>query len=86
MVSRRGILLTCYPPFFSSYHPFYITDSKEGGFSQKTRREQKMEQVFAGVEYTKMDTPKPTAGTVFFKMRNGRHWLKKLLSMITRIP
>ncbi|XP_072384339.1 protein Skeletor, isoforms B/C [Diabrotica undecimpunctata] len=33
------------------YHPFYITDSKEGGFGQKSVEEQKKQKVYAGVEY-----------------------------------
>lgn len=27
------------------YHPFYITDSKEGGFGQKTEEEQRRQKV-----------------------------------------
>lgn len=47
---------------FFSYHPFYITDSSEGGFGQKTMEEQKQERVFAGVAYDKFGSPHPTAG------------------------
>ncbi|KAG5897115.1 hypothetical protein JTB14_014102 [Gonioctena quinquepunctata] len=43
------------------YHPFYITDSKEGGFGQKTREEQAQQKVFAGVEYDRERYPYPTA-------------------------
>ena len=49
--------------FSCRYHPFYITDSKDGGFSQKTKNEQERERVFAGVEYTKLGMPEATAGT-----------------------
>lgn len=43
------------------YHPLYITSSPEGGFRQKTVDEQNREQVFAGVSYSKMGMPEPTA-------------------------
>lgn len=43
------------------YHPLYITDSPEGGFRQKTSEEQRQERVFAGISYSKMGTPEPTA-------------------------
>lgn len=43
------------------YHPFYITDSKEGGFGQKTEEEQKLQRVFAGVSYDSEGYPYPTA-------------------------
>ncbi|CAG9858428.1 unnamed protein product [Phyllotreta striolata] len=33
------------------FHPFYITDSKEGGFGQKSEEERFKQKVFAGVEY-----------------------------------
>lgn len=42
------------------YHPFYITSSSEGGFGQKSEREQLHENVFAGVEHTPDGYPKPT--------------------------
>ncbi|MCL4137615.1 UNVERIFIED_CONTAM: hypothetical protein GTU68_048316, partial [Idotea baltica] len=45
----------------ANYHPFYITDSSEGGFSQKIESEQKQERVFAGVTYSKLGIPKATA-------------------------
>lgn len=41
------------------YHPFYITSSAEGGFGQKTEKEQLHENVFAGVEHEN-GYPKPT--------------------------
>ncbi|XP_074032927.1 protein Skeletor, isoforms B/C isoform X2 [Leptinotarsa decemlineata] len=43
------------------YHPFYITDSKEGGFGQKTREEQSQQKVFAGVDFDQERYPYPTA-------------------------
>ncbi|XP_067006992.1 protein Skeletor, isoforms B/C [Anabrus simplex] len=43
------------------YHPFYITDSKEGGFGQKSEAEQKKQRVFAGVGYDAEGYPYPTA-------------------------
>jgi hypothetical protein len=44
------------------YHPFYITDSSEGGFGQKSEAEQKKQRVFAGVSYDAEGYPYPTAG------------------------
>lgn len=43
------------------YHPFYITDSKEGGYGQKTEREQKKQKVYAGVAFDSEGYPVPTA-------------------------
>ncbi|PNF16538.1 hypothetical protein B7P43_G07206 [Cryptotermes secundus] len=43
------------------YHPFYITDSSEGGFGQKSEAEQKKQRVFAGVRYDAEGYPYPTA-------------------------
>jgi hypothetical protein len=43
------------------YHPFYITDSKEGGFGQKNEAEQKTQKVYAGVDYDREGYPYPTA-------------------------
>ncbi|XP_070165249.1 protein Skeletor, isoforms B/C [Polyergus mexicanus] len=43
------------------YHPFYITDSPEGGFGQKSEAKQMEEKVFAGVKYDSKGYPKPTA-------------------------
>ncbi|KAM0725706.1 Protein Skeletor, isoforms B/C [Formica fusca] len=45
----------------AKYHPFYITDSPEGGFGQKTEAKQMEEKVFAGVKYDSKGYPKPTA-------------------------
>ncbi|XP_057663015.1 protein Skeletor, isoforms B/C isoform X1 [Diorhabda carinulata] len=42
------------------YHPFYITDSKEGGFGQKSREDQRKQKVFAGIEYNEEDYPYPS--------------------------
>lgn len=44
------------------YHPFYITDSKEGGFGQKREDQQRRQRVFAGVSYDAEGYPYPTAG------------------------
>ncbi|KAJ4431984.1 hypothetical protein ANN_20593 [Periplaneta americana] len=41
------------------YHPFYITDSREGGFGQKSEAEQKKQRVFGGVRSE--GYPYPTA-------------------------
>lgn len=46
----------------AKYHPFYITDSKEGGFGKKRERDQKMQRIFAGVAYDADGYPYPTAG------------------------
>ncbi|XP_043677738.1 protein Skeletor, isoforms B/C isoform X1 [Vespula pensylvanica] len=43
------------------YHPFYITDSPEGGFGQKTESQQRQQRVFAGVGYDNEGYPFPTA-------------------------
>lgn len=43
------------------YHPFYITDSVEGGFGQKSEKEQKRQKVYAGVAYNRDGYPYPTA-------------------------
>lgn len=44
------------------YHPFYITDSSEGGFGQKSEAQQRRQNVYAGVEYDDERYPYPTAG------------------------
>jgi hypothetical protein len=44
------------------YHPFYITDSSEGGFGQKNEDQQRRQRVFAGVSYDSEGYPYPTAG------------------------
>lgn len=43
------------------YHPFYITDSSEGGFGQKNEQQQMEQKVFAGVDYDSDGYPYPTA-------------------------
>ncbi|XP_014254156.1 protein Skeletor, isoforms B/C isoform X2 [Cimex lectularius] len=43
------------------YHPFYITDSPEGGFGQKSDIKQRQQRVFAGVSYDSEGFPYPTA-------------------------
>ncbi|XP_028028107.1 protein Skeletor, isoforms B/C isoform X2 [Bombyx mandarina] len=43
------------------YHPFYISDSSEGGFGQKKEEEQRKQRVFAGVAYDNEGYPFPTA-------------------------
>ncbi|XP_077296640.1 protein Skeletor, isoforms B/C [Arctopsyche grandis] len=45
----------------AKYHPFYICDSPEGGFGQKSEIEQKRQRVFAGVSYDSEGYPYPTA-------------------------
>ncbi|XP_016768943.1 protein Skeletor, isoforms B/C isoform X2 [Apis mellifera] len=56
------------------YHPFYITNSPEGGFGQKTEDERKGQRVFAGVKYED-GYPHPTAA--------GRYceWVHKTVDM-----
>lgn len=44
------------------YHPFYITDSPEGGIGQKTGIELKKQKAYAGVDYDDDGNPIPTAG------------------------
>lgn len=46
----------------SRYHPFYITDSPEGGIGQKTGLELTKQKTYAGVEYDEDGSPIPTAG------------------------
>lgn len=45
----------------SRYHPFYITNSPEGGFGQKSAKEQMKQKVYAGVRYDSQGYPQPTA-------------------------
>lgn len=44
------------------FHPFYITDSSEGGYGQKNSDEQKRQKIYAGVATDKEGYPYPTAG------------------------
>lgn len=43
------------------YHPFYITDSPEGGFGQKNNDERKRQTVYAGVTTDAEGYSQPTA-------------------------
>ena len=43
------------------YHPFYITDSPEGGYGQRSEADQKQQKVFAGVARDRDGYPYPTA-------------------------
>lgn len=43
------------------YHPFYICDSSEGGYGQKSVQDQKKQKVYAGVEVDDMGFPFPSA-------------------------
>ncbi|XP_020298451.1 protein Skeletor, isoforms B/C isoform X2 [Pseudomyrmex gracilis] len=45
----------------AKYHPFYITDSSEGGFGQKSEQQQMEQKIFAGVAYDSDGYPYPTA-------------------------
>lgn len=47
--------------FFFRYHPFYISDSDEGGYGQKSQVKQRRQTVYAGVAYEDDDYPRPTA-------------------------
>ncbi|XP_043256942.1 protein Skeletor, isoforms B/C [Colletes gigas] len=59
----------------SRYHPFYITDSPKGGFSQKTEEQQMEEKVYAGVKYNSDGYPYPESA--------GRscQWVHKTVDM-----
>lgn len=61
------------------YHPFYITDNKEGGYGQKSEEEQKKQRVFAGVGYDAEGYPYPTAA--------GRYceWVHKTVDQSLKI-
>lgn len=48
------------PNSIHRYHPFYISDSQEGGFGQRTVEEQRSQKVYAGIEYDSEDYPFPT--------------------------
>lgn len=43
------------------YHPFYITNSREGGYGQKSEQLQRKQKVYAGVSFDKDNYPQPTA-------------------------
>lgn len=62
-VGSKIICLICYLFFdLCRYHPFYISDSSEGGFSQKKEEDRRKQRVFAGVAYDNEGYPYPTAG------------------------
>ncbi|CAH2261772.1 jg14175 [Pararge aegeria aegeria] len=44
----------------AKFHPFYISDSSEGGFGQKKEEDQRKQRVFAGVAYDNEGYPYPT--------------------------
>ncbi|CRL05403.1 CLUMA_CG018002, isoform B [Clunio marinus] len=43
------------------YHPFYISDSDEGGYGQKSQLQQSRQTVYAGVAFEEDGFPRPTA-------------------------
>uniref|UniRef100_A0A336JYU4 CSON003313 protein n=1 Tax=Culicoides sonorensis TaxID=179676 RepID=A0A336JYU4_CULSO len=45
----------------AKYHPFYITESAEGGYGQLTETKQQVENVIAGVDFDDQGYPMPTA-------------------------
>ncbi|XP_037029296.1 protein Skeletor, isoforms B/C isoform X1 [Bradysia coprophila] len=49
------------PSQLDKFHPFYITDSPEGGFGLKSESEQRREKIYAGVEYHSDGYVDPTA-------------------------
>lgn len=54
----------------SRYHPFYITDSSEGGYGQKSEQERSKQKYFAGVREDSGGYPFPTAGMWPKKINN----------------
>ena len=44
----------------ATYHPFYITDDKEGGYQYKNPDQRRQVQVFAGVENKRLSGETPT--------------------------
>lgn len=48
--------------FENRYHPFYITDSPEGGLGQKMGLEARKQKAYAGVEYDEDGNAIPTGG------------------------
>lgn len=76
------------------YHPFYITDSSEGGFGQKAEKDQRRQRVFAGVSYDSEGYPYPTAGELqalqcfyFIFTSNGMEiWIKFLHYLYSTYP
>ncbi|KAK7794155.1 hypothetical protein R5R35_005362 [Gryllus longicercus] len=63
----------------AKYHPFYITDNKEGGYGQKTEDQRKKQRVFAGVGFDAEGYPYPTAA--------GRYceWVHKTVDQSLKI-
>jgi len=43
------------------FHPFYISDSDEGGYGQKSQLKQSRQTVYAGVEFEADGYPRPSA-------------------------
>nr|XP_018906629.1 PREDICTED: protein Skeletor, isoforms B/C-like [Bemisia tabaci] len=62
------------------YHPFYISDSAEGGFGQKKESEQREQRVFAGVSSDSEGYPAPIAA--------GRYceWTHKTIDRSMQTP
>ncbi|XP_055587341.1 protein Skeletor, isoforms B/C isoform X2 [Uranotaenia lowii] len=60
----------------AKYHPFYITDSPEGGYGQLNNLQRSRETVFAGVEFDKDNYPYPTAAGRYceWKHRTVDRW------------
>jgi len=56
----------------AKYHPFYITDSSEGGYGQKNPEEQKFQKYYAGVTIAADNYPKPTAGMILNTIKRRR--------------
>lgn len=56
----KSALQANYYRVFCRYHPFYITDSPEGGYGQSYGSSME-EKVYAGVENGPDDYPRPTA-------------------------
>lgn len=43
------------------FHPFYISDSDEGGYGQKSQSKQSRQVLYAGVKFEEDGYPRPTA-------------------------
>lgn len=48
------------------YHPFYITDSPEGGYGVAEGEKPNYQNLYAGVEYDVQQYVEPTAGNLLF--------------------
>lgn len=44
----------------AAYHPFYITDDKEGGYQYKNQSQRRDVKVFAGIEGNRFGSETPT--------------------------